>query len=135
MSATEAAGRALSSELVRSLREGDGSTLEADADVNRASRDVVAAMLAEHGRAFLGRVNLYGDDSGRPEAALWEHKEGEPVYNFGSAFVLPAFDAEIVRLVLERDAAPYEGTARDRVRVDAIFARVAALGGQILVWT
>ena len=107
--------------------------------VVRAAASAMPAMIAEleankaaaeHGEAWLGRVNLYGDDSG--ELHKWE---GGEVYNFGADFVLPCYDAEVERLVRERAEAPYTGTADDGKRVDAIFARIGEVGGSHLFWS
>ena len=49
--------------------------------------------------------------------------------------LIPTRDAEVEILLVERESAPYVSTAVDRVRVDAILARVRALGGALLVWT
>ena len=130
----KSASRALSTQLVRSLKEGDGCCLEADADVNRASRNVVLAMLEANGQAWLGRINLHGEERGKREAVLWQHKDGETIYTFGSAYVLPSYDDELVRLVLEYDAGPWDA-AKCSKQIEGIIDRVRLLGGEMLVWT
>jgi|SRR5579885_1381132 len=126
---------ALQREVFRSLRENEGHIGEADDAVNDASRAVIAAVAAQHGEAWLGQFNLYGSDRGRRERALWRWDGENPVVNFGADFVLPKQDEEVMRLILERDSAPYTGVAADRKWLDAIIARVEGLGGILLTWS
>jgi hypothetical protein len=132
------ASRELTTEFVRGLREGDGCLPEADSAINNASRRVIEAMQEEHGEAWLGQINLSEGDrvknGGKPEAAMWKW-DGGLVYNFGCSFVLPRFDAELLRLILERDVAPYTGTREDSGRVTKILERVREVGGRTLAWT
>lgn len=65
---------------------------------------------------------------------MWEWNEGEVVYNFGAEFVAPAYDQELVRLIRERDDAPYNGSD-DYERIKRIMERVRAIGGEHLVWS
>ena len=90
-------------------------------------------MQQDHGQAWLGKINLYSDDD--RQRILWQYELGETVYNFGAAFVLPYYDAELERLIRERDQAPYTGARDDRVRVDAIMERIYAVGGVHLFWS
>lgn len=124
----------LAREVARGLREGDGCLPEADASVNNASRAVIQAMHNEHGQAWLGKINLHGDErhGGHPVICKWD---GGLVYNFGAEFVLSYFDAELQRLIQERDDAPYTSVAADVPRVNAIMARIKSLGGVLLIWT
>jgi hypothetical protein len=132
------ASRDLTHEFVRALHEGDGCLPEADEAINNASRRVVEAMREEHGEAWLGQINLSEGDrvrnGGKPEAAMWRW-DGGLVYNFGSSFVLPRFDAELLKMILERDTAPYTGGAEDAPRLQKITDRVREIGGHTLVWS
>jgi hypothetical protein len=65
---------------------------------------------------------------------MWKW-DGSLVYNFGCAFVAPRYDEELVRLVKERDDAPYEGTRKDAERIDVISKRLEEVGGVHLFWT
>jgi hypothetical protein len=125
------AKRALVKEITRSVREGEP---EADNDLNDASRVVVHFMAKEHGEAWLGMINLYGEErhGGAPILWLWD---GTPIHNYGAAFVCPKHDAELERLIRERDDAPYTGMRADATRVEAIMARVEEAGGIHLAWT
>ncbi len=120
--------------VVKSARDNDGWPGEADASVNNASRRVVEAVRDEHGEAWLGKINLYGAERHGGHPIMWEW-DGSLVYNFGAAFVAPGFDAELVRLIEERDAAPYTGTTDDAKRVDGVFSRLQEIGGVHLFWT
>lgn len=130
MNIVKQANVALCLELHRSLREGGGTPVEADADLNRASVVLVHAMHEAHGQAWLGKVNDKGAEA--PRIRRWV--ENEPIYCFGADFVLPAHDLELERLLLERDEAPW--TAReDYARIQVITERIRAVGGQNLVWS
>jgi len=133
MIAVETAEKHLADAVCEGLRAGDGSLPESYTPVNDASRAMVRAMLQDHGQAWLGKINLYSDDD--RQHILWQYEPGEMVYNFGAAFVLPCCDAELERLIRERDAAPYTGTRDDGKRVDVIVQRIGALGGVHLVWS
>lgn len=138
MNVQEAHGK-LSREFMRGVRECGGWPGESDDEINDASRAVVEAMRAEHGQAWLGKINLYDADrvkngGGRPEQVLWKW-DGSLVHNFEACFVAPCFDAELVRLIVERDAAPYTGTREDCARIEAITDRINAIGGVNLFWT
>lgn len=123
---------ALARELARSAAEGDGWAREADDGVNGASRALVAAVHAEHGAAWLGRINRSREERSPVVLTAWD---GAPVCNFGADFVVPCDDEEVTRLVLAREAAPYTSVSDDVPRVTAIFDRVKAIGGSLLVWT
>lgn len=129
----EEARKALGRELARSLREGGGCTVEADRRLNDASRALVASVAAECGEAWLGEINLYGAERHGGHPVMWKW-DGCTVLNFSCAFVAPRYDAELVRLIRERDDAPWSASA-DVARVDAIRARVAEIGGLDLIWT
>ena len=129
------ARKQLLQEFARAYREGDGCLPESDADLNRASRQVVVVMYETCGEAWLGSVNLHGEDRGNPEAAMWKWDGSTTIYTFGSAFVAPKFDEELVRLIMERDRAPYTGAKDDYARIQVIHARIEEIGGISLPWT
>jgi hypothetical protein len=129
----------LTREVVRSARENDGWPGEADDAVNDVCRDVIRACFENYGEAWLGHVNLYDDrrvknGGGRDEQIMWKW-DGAFVCNFEVAFVAPKFDAELVRLIRERDAGPYTTADADYKRIEAIHERLAAIGGVHLFWT
>jgi hypothetical protein len=128
------ARRDLTKKVVQSAREHEGWPGEADERVNNANRRVVAAMAEAHGEAWLGKINLYGNERHGGHPVMWKW-DGGTVYNFDAAFVVPAFDEELVRLVKERDDAEYTGTKDDAVRVEAIMQRITDIGGVHLFWT
>ncbi len=125
-------GPELAGALAEGIRANDGCLpCEADDNVNDASRALIDTALREHGSAWLGIVNRSGDHC-QPWIWAWD---GHPVENFGAAFVLPAHDAELERLLQERHAAPYTGVAEDARLVEGIMSRISAVGGFSLVWT
>ena len=138
------AKKQLTTGLFDSIRRGGGfHPEEADPVLNAASRKVIEAMAAANGgECWLGRVNLHKgqreDDDGRHEPLHWQTPlwkwTGKPVCNFGASFVVARFDAELERLIRERDAAPYTTTAADYERVTVIHERLDAVGGVRLHW-
>jgi hypothetical protein len=111
----------------------DGYLPEDDHDINDGSRAVIAEMAAAHGGVvWLGRVNRVPWNPG--EHRYWI-LGGEPVENFGASFVAPTFDHELDDLIRQREQAEYTGTRDDRKRLEAIYARLADVGGEILIWT
>lgn len=128
-----AATEELDRHAVRSLRMGGGCFVEADGDLNDASRAVVGAMRKTHGQAWLGIVNRYRDDGDKPW--IWQYDPAEGLYNFGASFVLPAYDAELERLLRERHEAEYTDVGADGRRIQAIHLRIEAVGGVSLCWS
>jgi hypothetical protein len=116
---------------------GDGKFVydpptEADQDLNDVTREKIAAYAREHGGAWLGNVNLYKETIDKP--IMVEYHDDMMVYNFQYHFVIPAYDAELERLIKERHETPYTGTAQDGELLDVIFARLDELGGETLNW-
>lgn len=99
---------------------------------NKISRALVRAFKHEHGAAWLGQVNRYTPEKSSPYQ-LTEYKHGV-VRNFSASFVVPVCDVQLVRLLVEREAAPYEGAAKDYQLVTAIYDRIEQLGGLSLRW-
>lgn len=99
--------------------------------LNDLQRELIAACAREWGECWLGKINLYEQDRGNPVIWKWQ---GDTVLNFAARFVIPQFDAELERLILERDQAPYTGTLEDIKRVLAIFKRLDEIGGRALIW-
>ncbi len=110
-----------------------GSTSEFEPITNKYSRSIIRAFRHEHGSAWLGNVNLYGDNRGKRDAILTEYTRGM-VYNFQYSFIIPEYNQELEQLILDRDNAPYTGTKADCVRIDTIFAKIEALNGKHLHW-
>lgn len=126
------AKRELSNAAFEDLRDGDGWFTECNDDLNDKSRAVIRAYEVEYGEAWLVKVNLYNDQ----EVPMWKH-DGRYgiVYNFSCCGVIPHYDAELERLILERKHTKYEGTGKDTVLINVIFDRMHELGGTSLIWT
>jgi hypothetical protein len=89
-------------------------------------------MAEENGEAWLGKINLYDEDKGKPILWKWD---GSLVRNFSCAFVIPAYDANLERMIRERDESEYTGCRDDLRRIRDINRRIDNLGGVNLVWT
>jgi len=119
---------------VKSILEGDGWPVEADERLNDSCRGVIEAMAEELGECWLGSINLYGEERHGAKPYIWKWT-GDLVRNFECSFVVPAYDAELERLIRERDDAPYTGARDDAARIGVIMDRIAAVGGAHLYWT
>jgi hypothetical protein len=122
----------LSKETINYLRLNEG-TSEFDMSINDISRNVIAAMKAEFGNCFVGKINLYGEE--RKKGYKLVEYTGQIIYNFEYSFCLPCYDAELERMIDERDKAEYTCTADDYIRVNAITERIYALKGENLFWS
>jgi len=105
---------------------------EANETWNDTQRRLILDTAAQHGQAWLGKINLYDND--KNNLVIWQWA-GDVVYNFGCAFVIPAYDADLEKMILDRANAPYTGTAGDYPLVNAICNRIESLGGHCLVWS
>lgn len=103
---------------------------EADVGINNASAEIIMAMQAEHGEVWLANVNPLKDGE-----VIRKAERDEIFYNFCASYCLPCYDAELEKMMKDRLAAPYTGTADDAARLKPIWKRIAELGGQTLVWT
>lgn len=119
--------------LVESLKAGGGSPLEADSALNRSAVRLIKSFHEGFGQAWLGKMNRTKEE--RREGPPLVKYDGGRIYCFGSDFVLRAHDAEVNRLMVEREVATYTNTRDDAKRIDAIIVRVAALGGRLVMWS
>jgi len=99
---------------------------------NDDQRQIIRDMYEQNGGCWLGNINMY--DSNRDKPVMWQWNE-DFVYNFGCSFVIPKYDEELERLILERDKTPYTGTSDDYKLVTAITDRIAKIGGRCLMWS
>jgi hypothetical protein len=101
--------------------------------LNDLQRKLIETFCAERGEAWIGNVNLYGEDrhNDRPILRRWN---GELVRNFEAHFVVPCYDVQLEHLIRERDRAPYTGVAEDHARITQIYERIRQLGGELLLW-
>ena len=105
---------------------------EADGEWNDEQRAIITTMRDAHGEAWLGVINV--DRGSEDEPVIWQW-DGGLVYNFGAAFVMPAFDDDLDALIRERAKAAYTDGKADIARIDAIMTRVRQCQGRFLVWT
>lgn len=108
-----------------------GGPSEFERRLNELNRFLIEAFAKEKGEAWLGRVNRYEEDRGKPYLVKYE---GQKVYNFEYTFIVPCHDKELITLIKEREGAEYTGTCEDAPRVTKILDRIKELGGASLVW-
>ena len=96
---------------------------------NERTRARLADYATEHSRVWIGKINIFP-----PARAELVAYTGQLVHTFTSDFAVPKPDPTLLRLIIERAEAPYPSTTDDGPRLDAIFARLAELGGLILTW-
>lgn len=117
----------LTDTFIQSVQEGGGSPVEADSNLNDASRNVIRTMHEACGSVWLGRINIYKYDQNLPVIRKWD--EGL-VYNFGADFVIPQFDE-----ALEKHLRDWNEKGASAQLYDTIYDRVAELGGKMLHWS
>ena len=105
-------------------------TLEEDFKINDISRAIIRRYKTQ-GEAWLGNINLYEETRGKP--VIWQYTKGI-IYNFGASFVVPCYDAQLEKLIIDRDKTPYTGTTQDRALLEKIYDRIEELKGTHLSW-
>ena len=114
------------------FRRYGGSIPEANDELNDLQQKKIEAVRAEHGTAFIGKINYYGDDCKNlsTNTILTEYT-GQRVYTFGANFVVPSADADLADMILKWNSEfPF-----DLKLVDRILDRVEYLGGLYLLWS
>ena len=104
----------------------NGGASEFDSSINDISRAIIHAFHLEHGKCFLGKVNLYDKE-----------RENITEYQFTVyAFVIPRPDEELLRLIIEHNLPKETFNSQDTWnRVKQIFTRIEQIGGVSLTWS
>ena len=98
-------------------------------EINDLTRMKLNKFAQEHSETFLGKINLYKDDTGD----LWKYGY-DFIYNFRADFAVPVNDELLVKMIKGRDTSPYTGTQADYPLVTAIINRIQEIGGILLIW-
>ena len=110
----------------------EGGTSEFDMSINDISRAKIEAALVEWGQVYLGNVNIYDPNHGKPVKLVKYY--GEKVFNFGYSFAIPCDSPELCKMIEDRDNSEYTGTKDDYKRVTEIHNLIDSLGGFYLIW-
>lgn len=117
-------------ELLRAYR---GNIPEASDDWNNLQREKIAAVFEMSGKAYIGKVNHYGDErevlSG--DAVIVEYS-GEIVYNFDADFIVPAADSVLAEMIVQWNT---EGLPKTLNLIGKITNRIDEIGGINLMWS
>lgn len=117
-------------ELLRAYR---GNIPEASDDWNNLQREKIAAVFEMSGKAYIGKVNLYGDErevlSGD---AVFVEYSGEIVYNFDADFIVPAADSVLAEMIVQWNT---EGLPKTLNLIGKITNRIDEIGGINLMWS
>lgn len=105
-----------------------GGPTEADFSINDIQREKILAYHQLNPSAVVGLVNKHGREN------FLQIYRGEKVLNFEWDFIIPQYDAELLKLLTEREQATYTGTKEDAIKIDKIYERVKQLGGLYLYW-
>lgn len=105
-----------------------GGPTEADFAINDIQREKIRAYHRMHPNTLVGLINKHGRKN------FLQVYQGEKVLNFEWDFIIPQYDAELLKLLTEREQAPYTGTKEDAVRIDKIYERIKQSGGLYLYW-
>ena len=113
----------------------NGGSSEFDTSINDISRAMIVAYHAEHGRCFLGKINDY-DQYGKDPQIKFVPYEGQMVYNFGYAFIIPQEDERLRALIKDHNTQKIEYDSKEAYDViEKITSRIAELGGTFLSWS
>lgn len=99
--------------------------------VNAYSRAKVRAYKRKWGNAWLGKINLYGEERAK-QTSFYQYKKGM-IYNFQFDFVIPEDDEKLAKLIWERNQT-FTTTKEDARLIDEIFDRITELKGIFLRW-
>lgn len=108
-----------------------GVSRQADCLVSRACRNVINACHAQHGQAWLGRINHY--DGCTP--GMWLYTPGHFVLSFTCDFVLPVPSEEVALLIGKYRSLPLEQAHEMSLLIDRINDAVNRAGGVVLIWS
>lgn len=111
-----------------------GGTSEFDLSINDISRAVIYKYYEKYGECFLGKYNLYDEDRKNLKAELISYN-GQPIYNFEFAFVVPCNDEKHVGLIREHNRKKESFNSHDIMKgIEKITDRITELKGTGLVW-
>lgn len=106
---------------------------EFDRDQNKITRAKIRAYMRKHGGTiYLGNINYYGTERHK-EHKLTKYTAGM-VLNFSHTFMVPYEDEILMRLINDRDNAPYTGSSDDYRRVEEIMTCIESIQGECLIW-
>lgn len=113
----------------------NGGASEFDSSINDISRAIIHAFHLEHGKCFLGKVNLYDKERGNIAEYQFTAYTGQLVHNFEYAFVTSCPDEELLRLIIEYNQPVEKHNGIDAMQaIKAVFARISQVGGVVLSW-
>lgn len=111
----------------------DGCLPEACGPINDSSRSIIRAVIQINGHAYICRINRDTEEQKKP---IYRYVENHmEVKNFDASYVLAEPDAELERLILAREARPYQGMATDAELIDEIANHAKSIGALDLIWT
>jgi hypothetical protein len=100
---------------------------------NDQNRDKIAQWRDQHGRVWLGKIVSSAPVGSPRETPPLREWDGSAVADFDADFILTEHDAELERMMCERRVERATDGRRTR-QLEAIIDRVAALGGESLIW-
>lgn len=109
---------------------GYGGIYEADDVYNDLNRDIMAAYLKFHQKAFLCNANYHDEAHERVVAgtqSVYEEYTGQKIYNADWTYIVPTEDEELQVLIRQWNSGNLKSP-------DPIEARVNKIGGEMFVW-
>jgi len=82
----------------------------------------------KHGQAWLGKINRYDEDKGKPYLVEYT---GQKIYTFDYGVAVPCNDQKLIELIKTRETSPLKDNMKT---ADDCFNRVEELGGITLIW-
>ena len=111
----------------------NGNIPEATEDWNNLQREKIAAICENHGKAYIGKINYYGEiRKNLTEDTMFIEYTGQMVYNFEADFVVPVLDAKLAEMIVKWNDKIQAHSAN---LVKSIFKRIDKIGGINLTWS
>ena len=111
----------------------NGNIPEATEDWNNLQREKIAAIYENYGRAYIGKINYYGEiRENLTEDTVFIEYTGQMVYNFEADFVVPVLDAKLAEMIVKWNDKIQTHSAN---LVKSIFKRIDRIGGINFTWS
>ncbi len=110
---------------------------EADDVHNDLNRAIIQAFSSEHGKAFIGFVNLPEDKlkalQDGQSVSIYEEYVGQKIYNFGCDFIVPEADKDLESFIKQWNRK--DNDSKKGILMNKIFNRIERVGGFNFIWS
>ena len=111
----------------------NGHIPEANSSLNNLQREKIAALYELRGKAYLGKINQYGDERMALTAdTVFMEYTGQMVHNFDADYAVPVADRELAEMIVQWNAG---GISASSALISRIQNRINEIGGVNLMWS